>query len=123
MALFSKKTEEKKTAKADTMKVAKAVVNVGIPGIGVQFTLRPRVTEKASLLLESNVYAFDIPQEATKGSVRNAIVTLFKVHPVKIAIVKTTGKVKVARGKKGRTPGTKKAYVYLKKGDKIEIAA
>ena len=131
MALFNKKTVAKdevapgkkksKIAKIPKMAVAKAVVRVGLPGIGVQFTLRPRITEKASLLAEGNVYTFEVPQNATKGEVRVAIKTLFKVTPIKVAIVRTVGKVKMSRGKKGQKPSIKKAYVYLKKGDKIDF--
>lgn len=132
MALFTKKTsvkgaapegkkEEAKPKKAPKMTMAEAVVKVGIPGIGVQFTLKPRVTEKATTLAEKNVYVFDVPQSATKGEVKTAVATLFKVRPVKVAIVRTVGKVKMYKGKKGRTGSTKKAYVYLKKGDKIDI--
>lgn len=119
MAIFSKKKVNKEAV--PKMKVAKAIVKMGIPGIGVQFTLKPRVTEKATLLAEKNVYAFDVPQNATKGEVKVAIKTLFKVTPIKVSIVRTMGKAKMSRGKMGRTPSTKKAYVYLKKGDKIDI--
>ncbi|MDO8492583.1 MAG: 50S ribosomal protein L23, partial [bacterium] len=110
MAIFSKKKNSKEAK--PKMVIAKAVVKVGIPGIGVQFTLKPRVTEKATLLAENNVYIFDVPQNATKGEVKTAVATLFKVHPIKVATVRTVGKVKISRGKKGRTSSTKKAYVY-----------
>lgn len=135
MALFSKKTksvpaspEAKKTkpakeavAKVPAMAITKAEVRVGIPGIGVTFTLKPRVTEKSAMLSERNVYVFDVPKEATKGAISKAVSTIWKVHPVKIAIIRNAGKKKIARGKKGRTKDVKKAYVYLKKGEKIEI--
>ena len=132
MALFSKKKidqpikavekKEKKEVK-EKLQVVSAEVNVGIPGIGgVKFTLKPRVTEKATTLSETNnVYVFDVPVEATKSAVSKAVSEIWKVHPTKIAIIRNQGKKKVTRGKKGRTSQSKKAYVYLKKGEKIEI--
>jgi len=41
--------------------------------------------------------------------------------PIKVRIVNLPSKKTLARGKVGRKPGVKKAYVYLKKGEKIEF--
>ncbi len=137
MALFSKKTYdkdgssaggEKSKTKKKAKKVAKgplviteAQVKMGIPGFGITFTLKPRVTEKTAMLAERGVYTFDVPQGASKGAIAKAVTAIWKVHPVKVAIVKTSGKSKMAKGRKGRRADMKKAYVYLKKGEKIEI--
>jgi ribosomal protein L23 len=45
---------------------------------------------------------------------------IYKVNPVKIAVVTINSKSVISRrnGKKGTKGGGKKAYVYLKKGDK-----
>lgn len=106
---------------ASKLKVDSAEIKIGVPGLGVKFKLRPRVTEKATYLAEKGVYVFDVPHDATKGAIRSAIKTLFKVNPVKIAIVRLPAKKVFARGKKGRTARIKKAYVYLKAGEKIDI--
>jgi len=82
--------------------------------------LRPRITEKASFVAETNVHVFEIASSATKKQVAEAIKVFYKVSPVKINIVKNPAKEVFIRGKKGNKPGVKKAYVYLKKGDKIE---
>ncbi len=113
--------EATSAVKNSKLVITKAEVKVGIPGLGVTFTLKPRVTEKSALLAERNVYVFDVPKEATKGAIAKAVSTIWKVHPTKVAIIRNAGKIKIARGKKGRTRDTKKAYVYLKKGEKIEI--
>ena len=42
--------------------------------------------------------------------------------PVKVNIVNSKPKKVVSKGKVGQTRGFKKAYVYLKKGDTIDIA-
>lgn len=81
----------------------------------------PRVTEKASLVYEKNIYTFDIADQANKTEIKKAIFTLYKVKPVKINIVNTPNKEIMVRGKKGVKQGGKKAYVYLKKEDKIEL--
>jgi large subunit ribosomal protein L23 len=82
--------------------------------------LRPRITEKASLILEKNVHAFEVASSATKKQVAEAIRVFYKVIPVKINIVKNPAKEVFIKGKKGNKAGVKKAYVYLKQGDKIE---
>jgi large subunit ribosomal protein L23 len=84
----------------------------------------PRITEKASLLAEKNIYTFDVAPKATKNEIKKAIQALYKVTPTAVRTVVMATKVTTPRGKKGRpgtTAGGKKAYVYLKKGDKIEV--
>jgi large subunit ribosomal protein L23 len=130
MALFSakKNTVEKKPARSagETTKKAKAeapVVKVfaATSSSYRSVIIRPRITEKATMKAEQNVYTFDVEKSATKASVSNAIHTMFKVTPVKVAIVPIRAKEVFARGKKGATQSGKKAYVYLKEGDKIEF--
>lgn len=82
--------------------------------------LRPRITEKASFVLESNVYSFEVAPEATKKQVTEAVRAFYKVLPVKVNIVRNPAKKVFIKGKRGTTAGVKKAYVYLKKGDKLE---
>lgn len=82
--------------------------------------LRPRITEKANKVTEENVHTFEVSADATKKTVEAAIKAFYKVSPVKINIVKNPSKEVFVRGKKGVKSGVKKAYVYLKEGDKIE---
>lgn len=82
--------------------------------------LRPRITEKANFASEANVHAFEVAPSATKTQVASAIKAFYKVTPVKVNMVKNPSKTVFIRGKKGVKSGVKKAYVYLKKGDKIE---
>jgi large subunit ribosomal protein L23 len=82
--------------------------------------LKPRITEKASFVAESNVHTFEIAPEATKKQVEEAVKIFYKVAPLKVNIVKNPAKKVFLRGKKGTKSGVKKAYVYLKKGDKLE---
>lgn len=82
--------------------------------------IRPRITEKANKVVEANVHTFEVAPSATKSQVEAAVKAFYKVNPVKINIVKNPAKQIFVRGKKGVKAGVKKAYVYLKKGDKIE---
>ena len=81
----------------------------------------PRITEKTSLLLESNIYTFDVVKSANKIEIEKAIFSIYKVHPVKVNILPVKNKKIIVRGKKGVKSGGKKAVVYLKEGDKIEF--
>lgn len=84
---------------------------------------RPRITEKAALVAETkNAYVFEVTAKATKKTIAEAIRGLYKVTPIKVNIVKLPSKKVMTRGKKGSTSEVRKAYVYLKKGDKIELA-
>lgn len=84
--------------------------------------VRPRITEKAAGQAENqNIFVFEVHKNATKDGVKKAIRELFNVSPVKVNITKLPSKNIVSRGKKGRTPSVVKAYVYLKKEDKIEF--
>lgn len=83
--------------------------------------IKPHITEKATLSSESSVYVFKIEQNADKSSVQKAFETKYKISPLKVRAVRIPAKNVFVRGKKGVKSGYKKAYVYLKKGEKIEI--
>jgi large subunit ribosomal protein L23 len=81
----------------------------------------PRVTEKASFATEQNVYTFDISASANKTEIKKAVFTLYKVHPLKVNVLSIPKKKTMSKGKAGVRGGGRKAFVYLKKGDKIEF--
>ncbi len=83
---------------------------------------RARITEKATVSAENNKYVFEVTPEATKASVAAAIKQLYKVTPTAVNIVRLPAKRVVVRGRPGKKSAIKKAYVSLKKGDKIELA-
>lgn len=87
----------------------------------VNVVVRPRITEKATQVADNNVYTFNIDVSATKTQVKEAIKALYKVTPVKINIVNIRARKVFIRGKRGTEAGGRKAYVFLKKGDKIEL--
>jgi large subunit ribosomal protein L23 len=80
-----------------------------------------RMTEKAVLASESRgMYAFNVTPDATKAQVTASVKAAHKVTPVKVRLVAIPTKKVFVRGKWGVRGGGKKAYVYLKKGDKID---
>ena len=82
--------------------------------------IRPHVTEKATIQAEKAVYTFVVDPKATKALVEKAFVEKYKITPLKITTVTIPAKNVFIRGKQGKKSGYKKAYVYLKKGTKIE---
>ncbi len=85
--------------------------------------IRPRVTEKSGIMSQdNNVYAFEVSKNSTKDTISKAIKTLYKVTPTKVRVINLPAKKVLVRGRKGTQSAVKKALVFLKKGDKIEIA-
>ena len=72
---------------------------------------------------ENGVYVFEVATNATKKEIGSAVKHYYNVNPVKVNIVKIPSKKVSSRTtrKKGVKSGGKKAYVFLKEGDKIEI--
>lgn len=81
----------------------------------------PHIAEKSTFLNEKGVYVFKIKHGCNKVMIRQAIKKLYGVTPTKINIVNLPGKKVSVGGRRGIKPGFKKAMVYLKKGDKLEI--
>lgn len=123
MALFGKKKTQEKKENAGTPRAGSVRVVADIHRDLNAVIIRPRITEKAVGLTNNNVYTFVVHQNATKYDVRDAVRALFSVTPVKVRIVKRTPRVRHSRlrGRTMRVAGQKKAYVYLKKGDHIDL--
>jgi large subunit ribosomal protein L23 len=120
MALFSLKKSVKKETDKKTVKVAPQIVaNRNLSAVIV----KPRLTEKAVNQSEQNVYTFEVSRDATKFAVANAVKSLYNVTPVKVNIVnkKPAHRPKGSTNRMVKVPGMKKAYVYLKKGDTINL--
>jgi len=82
---------------------------------------KPRVTEKTAGLSAKNIYTFNVTADANKSEIKKEIQRLYKVVPIKVNIAKTAPKKVFVRGRAGEKKGAKKAYVYLKDGDKISF--
>ncbi len=82
----------------------------------------PITTEKAFSLSQNNIYAFNVPVDANRNEITEAVESQYGVKVKNVKIVIQNGKaVRFSRGK-NRYPGvtkrvdTKKAYVALAEG-------
>lgn len=129
MALFgSKKNTEEKAPKMAAKKATKpakalapATASVSADLSIASVIVRPRITEKAGLLSQSGVYTFEVQKGANKHAVAKAVTALYKVVPVKVAVINLPSKNVVVRGRRGVASGVRKAVVTLKKGDTINF--
>lgn len=82
---------------------------------------RPHISERASHVSANGVYVFKVAPRATKREIRAAVSVLYKVAVEKVRTVTVHPKRIIVKGKRGIRGGGKKAYVYLKAGQKIEV--
>ncbi len=115
MALFKQKKVEKQN---DTNN------NTVVKDTSSDVLLKPCLTEKTIMLNNGNVYTFFVETKANKFMVKNAIKDLYKVTPVKVNIVNNRPAKRIVgrSGRKKHVSGFKKAYVFLKKGDSIDLS-
>ena len=84
--------------------------------------LSPVITEKTTIVSENNQVVFEVPLEASKPEIKEAVEQLFKVSVTAVNTLRVKGKTKRFRGRPGRRKDVKKAIVTLKDGDSIDIA-
>ena len=83
--------------------------------------LAPMLTEKSTNLSNLNKIVFKVPQTANKINLKKNIEKIFKVNVTKINIINKQNRLKIARGKKIKVQGYKKAIITLKKGQSIDL--
>jgi len=82
-----------------------------------------QVTEKGTLLMESNKYLFEVAPDANKVEIKRAVEGLFDVKVTGVNTMNYTGKKKRMRtAKYGKRPDWKRAVVTLAEGNKIDMA-
>jgi large subunit ribosomal protein L23 len=81
---------------------------------------RPLITEKSSAIRETQrVVCFEVQKNATKTEIKKAVERLFEVKVAAVRVANFQGKLKRQGRYVGRRPDWKKAYVVLKKGEKM----
>jgi large subunit ribosomal protein L23 len=81
---------------------------------------RPLITEKTTALKDAQgLVCFEVHTRATKPEIKKAVETLFGVKVADVRVARVHGKVKRQGRSFGRRPDWKKAYVVLKKGEKM----
>lgn len=119
----SARAHESATEKEKEEKVARATPVAKDTAKAVAI-IRPRITEKATIVTEHGAYVFEIHPHATKRDVARAVESLYQVTPRKVNIVRLPRKNILSSrrgGIAGRTSQVKKAYVYLPEGKSIEL--
>jgi large subunit ribosomal protein L23 len=85
--------------------------------------IKPVVSEKSYGLLDANVYTFVVHPDASKPEIHDAVETIFGVRVLKVNTLNRNGKRKRNRktGTWGSRPDTKRAFVTLADGDRIDL--
>jgi large subunit ribosomal protein L23 len=85
-----------------------------------QVIIEPIVTEKSTMVRANSTYVLRVIQGATKSQIKNALKKVFGVDAESINTTKVRGKARHLGKSIGVTAGWKKAYIKLKKGQKIK---
>ena len=85
--------------------------------------LEPIVSEKSYALLDNGVYTFKVDRRASKPEIHDAIEAIFGKKVLKVNTANRKGKVQRTRrsNRKGKRADSKRAYVTLAAGERIEL--
>ena len=84
--------------------------------------VQPLLTEKITALREkTNTVGFIVHPNANRVQIKQAVEALLKVKVEKVNVLNIRGKVKRLGRFSGRRSDWKKAFVTLKKGEKLEM--
>ena len=83
--------------------------------------ISPIVTEKSTNLSEQNKIVFNVSNKLNKIILKKNIEKIFKVNVIKVNIINKQPRKKIAKGKKVKIQGYKKAIITLKKGQSIDL--
>ena len=84
--------------------------------------ISPIVTEKSTNLSEQNKIVFKVSNKLNKIIIKKNIEKIFKVNVIKVNIINKQPRKKIAKGKKVKIQGYKKAIITLKKGQYIDLS-
>ncbi len=113
----------KEKVKKAEKKQEKPVENVDLSAFATEkaVIVRPIITEKASVLGSEGKYAFRVAEGVSKQDVRKAVEKHFKVHVEKVNMVRIPSKVRMRGAIAGRISSFRKAYVFLREGESIDL--
>lgn len=81
----------------------------------------PHVTEKAVAGNDHGAYTFLVSSRATKPMIQRAVSALYNVTVEKVRTITVPAKRRFARGRYGERSGFRKAVVYIKEGQTIDL--
>ena len=85
--------------------------------------LAPHITEKSTMLSETNSVVFKVAPRATKPEIKAAIEALFNVNVKNVNTIVTKGKSKRWKGRPYQRSDMKKAIVTLAEGQTIDVTS
>lgn len=84
--------------------------------------VQPLLTEKLTSIREAtNTVGFIVHPDANRVQIKQAVETLLKVKVSRVNVMNVLGKVKRLGRFSGKRSDWKKAFVTLKKGEKLEM--
>ena len=83
--------------------------------------LAPHITEKSTMLSETNAVVFRVAPSASKPEIKAAVEALFNVKVTNVNTIVSKGKTKRWKGTPYRRSDVKKAIVTLAEGQSIDI--
>ena len=85
--------------------------------------LAPHITEKSTMLSETNAVVFKVAPGASKPEIKAAVEALFNVKVTKVNTMVSKGKTKRWKGKPYQRSDVKKAIVTLAEGQTIDVTS
>jgi large subunit ribosomal protein L23 len=83
--------------------------------------LAPHITEKSTMLSETNSVVFRVAPQASKPEIKAAIEALFNVKVTNVNTIVSKGKTKRWKGKPYQRSDVKKAIITLAEGNSIDV--
>jgi large subunit ribosomal protein L23 len=83
--------------------------------------LAPHITEKSTMLSETNSVVFKVAPKASKPEIKAAVEALFNVKVTNVNTIVSKGKTKRWKGEPYRRSDVKKAIVTLAEGQSIDV--
>jgi large subunit ribosomal protein L23 len=85
--------------------------------------LGPHITEKSTMLSETNAVVFRVAPTASKPEIKAAVEALFNVKVTNVNTIVSKGKTKRWKGKPYQRSDMKKAIVTLAEGQTIDVTS
>jgi large subunit ribosomal protein L23 len=85
--------------------------------------LAPHITEKSTMLSETNAVVFRVAPSASKPEIKAAVEALFGVTVTNVNTLVSKGKTKRWKGKPYQRSDVKKAIVTLAEGQTIDVTS
>ena len=83
----------------------------------------PRVSEKATARADlENQHVFSVLKNATKPEIKKAVELMFEVKVKSVKVINMQGKLTRIGRTFGKRKDWKKAYVFLKEGNQIDLS-